>query len=367
MKKISVSRSACAAVLALTCAFGLAGCGSGTTGGVAATVNGAEISEDDVTRTVESIRESMGLADDAAWAEWMIANGYTSELVREEVIDGFVDQEILRQGAAELGVTVEKEEIDAYYDEIASQFNSESEWKAALESAGYGTPEEYRETIELSLLSERVQASLEVESEPSDEDMLTYAQMYGSYYGGAKKSSHILFEASDEATAQEVLGKINSGELDFAVAAEQYSQDAASALDGGNVGWDKMNSFVDEYQLALNDLGKGELSGLVKSEYGIHIIMCTDVFNAPAEITRVDQLPSEFVDSIREMLMSSLQAEAYSNWMIEKREAAEIIINPIPTSVPYYVAPSADAAVEVDGEDVEVEGGESAEGEADAA
>lgn len=377
MKKISVVKTVCAAGLAFACVFGLAACssgGSGLTGGVAATVNGVEISEDDVTRTVESIRESMGVADAEAWAEWMVSNGYTSEQVREEVIDGFVDQEILRQGAAELGVVVDEAEVESYYNEIASQFDSESAWEEALLSAGYASADEYRETIELSLLSEAVQASLDVEAEPSDEDMLTYAQMYGTYYDGAKKSSHILFDAGDEATAQEVLDKIKSGELDFAAAAQQYSKDTGSAVDGGNVGWDMLTSFVDEYQTGLNALGKGEVSGLVSSDYGIHIIMCTDVFNAPAEITSADQLPAEFVDSIRSMLVSSMQSEAYSNWLIEKREAAEIVINAIPTDVPYYVAPASDdTATEgeqaADGEDVTVEGdGEgTAEGEAEAA
>lgn len=362
MKKISVAKTVCAASLTLACAFGFVGCSSETsyTGGVAATVNGVEIAEDDVTRTVESVRASIGVTDAESWAEWMTANGYTSELVREEVLDGFIDQEILRQGAAELGITIDDAEIDLYYDQMASQFASEAEWKEALNSAGYASEDEYRETIELSLLSDAIQSSLPVESEPSDEDMLMYAQMYGSYYSGAKKSSHILFNAGDEATAQEVLDKINSGELDFAEAAQQYSQDTGSAADGGNVGWDVLTTFVDEYQGALNGLGEGEVSGLVTSDYGIHIIMCTEVFEAPASITSVDQIPAEFSDSIYSMLMSSLQSEAYGNWLVEKREAAEILVNPIPTDVPYYVAPAAegepaDAGEGEDGDDVALE------------
>ena len=44
------------------------------------------------------------------------------------------------------------------------------------------------------------------------------------------------------------------------------------------------------------------MSGLVTSTYGIHIIQCTDVFEAPEELTSLDQLPTEFQDSIRAML-----------------------------------------------------------------
>ena len=375
MKKISLAKTACIAGLTAACVWGLAGCsgGSNLTGGTAATVNGVEIAEDDITLTIESIRTSMDMTDADSWGEWLNEYGYTPESVREEVLDGFIEQELLRQGAAEMGITVEESEVDTYYEQIASQFETEEDWKAALESAGYVSEDEYRETIELSLLSEAVQETFATDEEPDAEDMLSYAQMYATYYDGAKRSSHILFDAGDEATAQEVLDKINAGELDFAAAAEEYSKDSGSAVSGGDVGWDALTSFVDEYQTGLDALSKGEVSGLVTSEYGIHIIMCTDEFTAPEEVTSTDQLPSEFIDSIRSMLQSNMQSEAYSNWLEEQREAAEIVINDMPADVPYNVdmtqyateEESAEDAV-AEGETVEVttEDADSADGEA---
>lgn len=340
MRKLLVSRTLCAAGLVAACTFGLAGCSSDgvkLTGGTAATVNGVEIEEDDVTRTVESVRASLGATDEDSWGTWMSENGYTPESVREEVLDGLVDQEVLRQGAESMGLSVEQSEIDSYYDQIASQFDSEEKWKAALASAGYDSEDEYREAIELSLLSEAVQETLSSEQEPAAEDMLTAAQSDLDLYDGAKRSSHILFDSGDEATAQEVLDKINAGELDFAAAAEQYSADPGSAANGGDVGWDALTTFVDEYQAGLDELAVDEVSGLVTSDYGIHIIKCTDLFVAPATLTSIDQLPSEFVDSIRSELQSSVQAEAYENWLTEQHDAADIVINDIPENAPYYV------------------------------
>ena len=167
--------------------------------------------------------------------------------------------------------------------------------------------------------------------------MLTYAQMFASSYNGAKRSSHILFDSGDEATAQEVLEKINAGQLDFAEAAKQYSKDTGSAANGGDVGWDKLTTFVDEYQTALNDLDNGAVSGLVPSQFGIHIIKCTDVFTAPSEVTSTDQLPEEFVTSIRTMLSQSQSSQGYTTWLTEQREAADVVVNPMPEGLPYYV------------------------------
>lgn len=380
MKKLLVSRTLCAAGLAAACVFGLAGCSSDglkLTGGTAATVNGVGIDEDDVTRTVESVRESLGVTDEDSWGAWMSENGYTPESVREEVLDGFIEQEILRQGAEEMGLSVDQSEVDSYYDQMAAQFASEEKWQAALASAGYASEDEYREAIELSLLVEAVQESLSSDQEPSDDDMLSSAQANLDLYDGAKRSSHILFDAGDEATAQEVLDQINSGELDFAAAAEQYSEDSGSAVNGGDVGWDALTSFVDEYQTGLDELSLGEVSGLVTSDYGIHIIKCTDVFVAPSTLTSVDQLPTEFVDAVRTELQADMQSEAYDNWRTEQREAAEIVINDIPTNVSYYVdmakydsddADSTEGETDdaVDGEDLSVEeaNGESVDGEA---
>lgn len=372
MKKLSIAKTACAAGLAFACAMGLAACSAGganLTGGTAATVNGESIAEDDVTLTVESVRAQLGVTDEASWANWMISNDYTSEKVREEVLDGLIEQELLRQGAADLGVTVEASEVDEYVNSIKSSFENEAAWAEALEQAGM-TEDEYRDAIELALLSQGVEESFASDGEPAAEDMLSYAQMYASYYDGAKRSSHILFASTDEAAAKEVLGKINNGEISFEDAAAQYSLDSSSA-NGGDVGWDALTTFVTEYQTALDGLSAGQVSGLVVSTYGIHIIKCTEEFTAPAEVTSVDQLPEAFVESIRTMLQSSMASEAYANWLSGLRDSAEIVINEIPTDVPYYVDLSAYQADEpgvaeedlAEGAADAPEGEDSAEGE----
>lgn len=343
MKKLSVAKSVCAASLALACAWGIVGCSGATTvngvkltGGTAATVNGTDIPEDDVTLEVQAIRERMGLTDEQSWGEWMAQNGFTPETVREQVIDGLVNEELIRQITKEQEITVDAAEIDGYVDSMRSRYESDEQWQDALKQAGL-TEEEYRENIELSLLSNRLMETVATDDEPAAEDMLTYAQMFAASYDGAKRSSHILFDSGDEATAQEVLEKINAGQLDFAEAAQQYSKDTGSAANGGDVGWDKLTTFVDEYQTALNDLDNGAVSGLVPSQFGIHIIKCTDVFTAPSEVTSTDQLPEEFVTSIRTMLSQSQSSQGYNTWLTEQREAADVVVNPMPEGLPYYV------------------------------
>ena len=343
MKKLSFAKSLASVSLAAVCALGIVGCSEQTsdtptyTGGVAATVNGVEIPEDKVTQAIQDIRAQMSLTDEDAWGKWLAENDYTPESVREEIVNSFVDQELVKQGGEAEGITADPTEIDQYVETMRGHYDSDSAWAEALEAVGM-TEDEYRDNIALSLVSQQLQEKVgEGAAEPTDEEVLESAKTYVSSYDGAKKSSHILFEASDEAQAQEVLDKINAGELDFATAAESYSKDTASAAEGGNVGWDRLSNLVTEYTTALADLNKGDVSGLVTSTYGIHIIQCTDVFEAPEELTSLDQLPTEFQDSIRTMLQSSNQSNAYYTWLEEQRNAADIQINDMPEGLPYYV------------------------------
>lgn len=343
MKKLSFAKSLASVGLAAVCALGIVGCSEQTsdtptyTGGVAATVNGVEIPEDKVTQAIQDIRAQMSLTEEDAWGQWLADNDYTPESVREEIVNSFVDQELVKQGGEAEGITADPTEIDQYVETMRGHYDSDSAWAEALEAVGM-TEDEYRDNIALSLVSQQLQEKVgEGAAEPTDEEVLESAKTYVSSYDGAKKSSHILFKASDEAQAQEVLDKINAGELDFATAAESYSKDTASAAEGGNVGWDRLSNLVTEYTTALADLNKGDVSGLVTSTYGIHIIQCTDVFEAPEELTSLDQLPTEFQDSIRTMLQSSNQSNAYYTWLEEQRNAADIQINDMPEGLPYYV------------------------------
>ncbi len=346
MKKLTFAKSLATMGLAAACIVGVVGCADNSssdapvyTGGVAATVNGVEIQEDMVTQAIQDIRAQMSLTDEQAWGEWLAENDYTPETVREEIINGYVDQELVKQGSEALGVTANPDEVNEYVDAMKGHYDSDEAWGEALSAVGL-TEDEYRENIELSLVSQQLKTKVAEEAaEATDEDALALAneQNYLSSFDGAKKSSHILFDSSDEATAQQVLEKINAGELDFATAAESYSKDTASAADGGNVGWNNLSNFVTEYSDTLATLNVGDVSGLVPSTYGIHIITCTEQFDAPEKLDSLDQLPTEFQDALRNAVKTSNESQAYYTWLEGQRESADIVINEMPEGLPYYV------------------------------
>ena len=322
---------------------------NGLTGGVAATVNGTEIDEDTITNQIQDWRNAYGYSDEDAWGQYLASASTTPEDVREQILDGLIDNELVKQAIAENKITVTDADIDASVDKMKANYDSDDAWQQALQSAGW-TEDRYRAQVELSLQTAKLKDTVAPAEAPSQDDILSSIQMYKGDIDGAKRSSHILFDSTDTQTAQEVLDKINSGELDFADAAKQYSKDTGSAANGGDVGWDKLTTFVTAYQDALDGLSLGQVSGLVTSEYGIHIIKCTDVYTAPAEITDVSQVPEEFVQAISDSIESSNQDTAYNAWLSDYRDNADIVINPFPENAPYNLDMSKYAAADDDTE-----------------
>ena len=332
------------------CMCGLAACsnnGNSASGGTAATVNGVEIPEQKVTDQVEQIREQSGLTEEAQWGQFLVENDMTPSSVRQQIIDTLTEQEVIMQGASELGIKVEDSEVNEYINNMKSNYDSDEAWTKALEQAGF-TEDSYRETIKESLYEQKVGDHFESEAQVDDEDIVTSAQTYASYYDGAKRSSHILFgvdDTTDEAAmneakkqAEDVLARIKDGSLDFADAARQYSTDESSKENGGDVGWDQLNSFVDEYTSALEGLELNQVSDPVTSQYGVHIIKVTEVYTAPEDtstITSIDQIPEAFRSTIEDMAKSVKANSSYTDWLDEKKKAANIVVNDMPSGLPY--------------------------------
>ncbi len=85
------------------------------------------------------------------------------------------------------------------------------------------------------------------------------------------RCAHILVEK--QSTALEVLEKLKNGES-FAKMAEQYSLDGTRKR-GGDLGFFGRGVMVREFEEAAFRLNKGETSGLVKTQFGYHIIKRT--------------------------------------------------------------------------------------------
>lgn len=338
MKLKAFAAAACTVALSASLLCGLSAC-SGES--VAATVGTKKISEQTITDYITNYRTSQGLDDDSTFAMVLSMYGMTPGSFRENIIDMFVNRELVLLAAQDKGMSIDSATIDEYVDQMKSNYSDDAAWQTALQNAGL-TEEEYRENIEYALLNKQLSASFAVSDDPTDEQVFAVAQDNLKYFEKAKRSSHILFDASDEETAKEVLEKINNGTLDFADAASQYSKDTSSAVNGGDVGWDLLTSFVSEYQTALDGLELGQVSELVESQFGYHIIKCTEVMPADDSVKSLSDLPEAFQTYFKQLATttsssSTSTSTAFSVWLNGYRTTVDVKINDMPKGLPYDV------------------------------
>ena len=79
------------------------------------------------------------------------------------------------------------------------------------------------------------------------------------------------------------------------------------------------------------------MSGLVKSDYGMHIIKCTEVFNMPSDTSSLDNFPSDLVEEVRKSDQESKATTAYNDWVQQKKDSASIERKEMPGNASYNV------------------------------
>lgn len=202
--------------------------------------------------------------------------------LRLQALDVLVEEKLMYKKAEELGVLPTQEEIESetqkYIDNLKESLGGEDAFNSALESANL-TLEGYTETLtksmESDLIRTRVTEEIFKDVNTSDDDIKAY---YDENSEGFKTAtvSHILIK--DETKAKEVREKAAKGE-DFAALAKEYSEDTGTSENGGSLGTVPYNTtqFVQEFTDAFKKLNEGEISDLVQSTYGYHIIKVADI------------------------------------------------------------------------------------------
>ncbi len=317
------------------------------TGGVAATINGTNLTEDTVTKQIMSMRTSYGYTKDKDWAQYLVDQDLTPKKYRKQLIDSYTQQILIQQAEKEYNVSVSDEDVEKAWKDACKSAGGAKAFKKTLKTYGY-TEDTYKDSLKDSLAQQKLKDAVAPAKKPKDKEIVSYLNENLSTYNDARKSSNILIkvdsDASDEdkaaakAKAQECLDKINSGELSFEDAVKQYSEDTGSKDKKGNVGWDKLTTFVDSYQTALEQLNEGDVSEVVESTYGYHIIKCTGYFHVDDKVTDIKQVPSAIKKYISNVVKTQNTSTAYSEWLEKYQKDAEITVNPMPKDVPYNVS-----------------------------
>ncbi len=210
--------------------------------------------------------------------------------IRKTALETLIDELLIKQQVREHKVSVTEEEIQKQIGQLMKDNNlNEKQFEEALKLEGKTIADlkkEIRRQMERSKLIDlqmRTNPELRSQIQVREKEIEDYYQLHYSTMEKVR-ASHILFtlppgsgaekEKEVRGRAQKVLDRLRQG-APFDLMAKQHSDDPSSAL-GGDLGWFRRGDMVESFEKVAFGLKKGQLSGLVKTKFGIHIILLTD-------------------------------------------------------------------------------------------
>ncbi|OCL26331.1 peptidylprolyl isomerase [Orenia metallireducens] len=254
---------------------------------------------------------------------------------RKQKLDSLVDMKILEIEANNQEITISQGEknklLNKQVESIKQQNKlTEEELLKALKSRGINSLEEFKEIMwkenKDEVLIQKLQQQVVDDVVITEEEIEAYYEKNKSKFKRPAqiKARHILIKTdkkSDEEAkdkAQKVLNKLKDG-ADFAKLAKEYSE-GPSAKNGGDLGYFRKGQMVPEFEQAAFDLEVGELSELVKTEFGYHIIKVEN--RKEAGTISLEEAKGK----IKNVLTQQAQQNKWNSFMKGLKEEAKIDI-----------------------------------------
>jgi parvulin-like peptidyl-prolyl isomerase len=208
--------------------------------------------------------------------------------VFRKVLDRIIEEKLIEQEAKKSGIKVTSKEIEVAVEEVKekNKINQEALEKA-LAADGL-TLEAFKKDLEKRILRTKfVHSAVKVEQKAGEKELIEFFQNNVNQYrvNESYRPAHILFLILQEATpeqirgirkkSQKVLERIKEG-ADFAKMAMEYSEDTSSSKEGGDLGHFKKGELLPALEKEAMRLQVGEVSGLIRTELGFHILKLLD-------------------------------------------------------------------------------------------
>ncbi len=246
-----------------------------------------------------ALRQLTNAVENTAFAPRTLSSHVSDILAQERVVQG----QTFQSSDFTSKVQVTDDMLKAYYEQHANEFVI-----AEQLSAQY-----------VLLDRESVAKQIAV----SDADIQQYYEQNKQRFADPeeRRASHILIglpgNASDSdrnaarEKAQKVLDEVRSNPANFGALAKQHSQDPGSAERGGDLGFFGRGEMVPQFDEAVFSLDKGQISDLVQSDFGFHIIQVNEIKESVAP--PLAQVRDKIADEIRSQLATKRMTEMTEN------------------------------------------------------
>ena len=269
---------------------------------------------------------------------------------KKEMVSGLVDKEIVRELVHQEGkaakVEIDPNEVENAVKGVMEPYKNKEDFEKALKARGL-TADELRNSIEVDLIAKHlIDGQVRGKIKITDEDVKKYYESNKKKFlrPEAYRASHIFIsifppelirstpinelkarkeELDKEAKKKidSILAKSKSG-ADFAELAKKHSHDSASAENGGDLDFIYKGVFDPAFDEAIAKMKKGEVSGVIKTPYGYHIIKLEET--KPAEQATFAEM-EESIQKHLFMEQAQIKVEKYLQGL-RKKAKIEILL-----------------------------------------
>ncbi|MBW1648478.1 MAG: peptidylprolyl isomerase [Deltaproteobacteria bacterium] len=288
----------------------------------AATVNGETISKGQLDRELASIQGRMARQGHPVPDESLAQ-------IRGQVLDRMIGEELLFQESRKQKIRVDDQKIQAQIDEMSQSFEDKAAFDLALANAGLSrealTERLRRQMAIQQLIEDKIVAGVTVAEGRAEEFYKANPEIFAQ--PEQVRARHILIRTGAEADAaakaearkqiDEIRQKAIDGE-DFAALAKTHSQDPGSKENGGDLGFFARGQMVKPFEDTAFALKENEVSQVVESPFGFHIIQVTG--RKPAETIAYETVKPRILEHLKQQAIRE-KLDAYVDGL---RQGAKI-------------------------------------------
>jgi len=246
---------------------------------------------------------------------------------KEKILDQMIDEKVLIHEAKKKNMRVTGKEIQNGIEEIKKRFPTEEEYNQELARQGL-VGKKFEEQVKeqlmvIKLIDQEVKAQVVPPTDSEIEDF--YKENESEMVEPEQvRVRHILIKVGENTDKNQALKKIRDilketkeGKTSFAELAKKYSEDA-SAPRGGDIGFFIRGQMVRKFEEVAFALNVGEISDVVETEYGYHIIQCIE--KKAAEKKSLEEIR----DYLHNFVFQKRMEERYEKWLRRLRDMASI-------------------------------------------
>lgn len=228
--------------------------------------------------------------------------------IRKKILEDLINQELLFQESKKEGIKVKKEAVAERVSAFKKQFPDENAYQKALNDLNMTLQDLENRIARYFAIKEVIDTKITKDVTVPETETRTYYDTNAEKFKRPEqvKASHILIKVAQDADDDQktkarekieaVQKKLKEGS-DFAEMAKTFSE-GPSKTNGGNLGFFKRGQMVKPFEDAAFALKKDEISDVVETRFGYHLIKLTD--KNPAGTLGYDEMKDKIANRLKE-------------------------------------------------------------------